>query len=226
MSCLFCERAIRLRQVFGLIYTCPHCRQNWWCYNDHYRLYTTVDDWFTVEVIRRRIDIPIMIGTPAIIMPAFARHAVMPEFSICEEEVPCPTLVMAGDQTLSVQWIGDWEPGNVLDRQLAFPLGAELPFPAWRTPENIETFHVPFVGAAQAWPGQECDALVARFGAETSIAYLVSDRLLLKGVQASFVACVVAIGDNAVGVIRPRRFFDGDILATAQEKFSANVAGA
>ncbi|MBW2987660.1 hypothetical protein KY336_03870 [Candidatus Woesearchaeota archaeon] len=46
-------------------YVCG-CGQRWWCYNNFYRMWTTVDDDKTWETVLGGCQRPVMVGKPAI----------------------------------------------------------------------------------------------------------------------------------------------------------------
>jgi len=225
MSCARCNEMDEEKRfpANGKQYTCTICNQRWWCYNECHRLWTTVDDDFTWDVITHNVDFPINITNPAVVMPGYEKYAVKPVHKICQDRIPYPSLKImdgpGGEPTAAIQFTGNWKSGNIFKHQFLFPLEGRMPDADWMRMEMLCTFHIPFVGTISDWPYEVSPEAFSDSSDTRSFAFLISDRLKLNENQVSFIIPLVFLGDPNVGVIRPQRFFDDYFREFAVEKF-------
>src|SRR3989338_2400157 len=146
-------------------YICS-CGQKWWCSNDYYCLWNTVDDDFTWEVILAGCDIPIAIGNPCVVIPGYEKFRIKPVHAICREKVIQPKISFEPDgKTVMVQWIGDY-PKNILHYQFNFPICCK--------PEHLkmrpDLFSIVYLGSNKNCPTFESP----KHDEEKTIAHLIS----------------------------------------------------
>lgn len=205
------------------------CGQRWWCYNTFYALWSTVEDDFTWEAITRNIDdIPIAIGNPSCSLEGYGEQAI-PMHKPCSNDVSDPRVSIKsinGKDTMMLQWIGDYEPLNMLRYQFEFPILHELE--KWRN--QIDSFRVPFVGELSRWPDPEQQAsMIDHFDGkeDTFVAQLMSPKFEHQYDSGpgpiSFVAGLVLLGDPNVGIIKPSYFFDPWIVEMVMSDFNHHI---
>jgi hypothetical protein len=210
------------------IFQCPHCLQRWFCYNDHMRLWGKVDDDLTWKFLINGVDVPISIGGYCVVVPGYEQHAIDPVHKICTEKVFRPKIRMEkilDDETVVVQWTGDYHQENIFEYQFNFPIAASLE----KYKNDMSSLYVIFIGQIKYWPDQRQVASMAKnfddSKMEKCIVYLMSANHAQEYGDgsigpASFIVEVVLLGDPNVGVIRPRRYFDPLIDEMVVEEFN------
>jgi len=193
------------------LFQCPHCRQRWFCYNEHLRLWGKVEDDLTWKFLINDIDVPIVVGGICKVAPGYEEYAIDPVSKICTKRVLQPTVRMEkilDDETAVVQWTGDYSRKNIFGHQFAFPIAASLE----KYEENLSSLRVIFLGQLKYCPHQEqAKGMAEHFDdpeMKKCVVHLMSadhahDYGDGKIGPSSFMSEIVLLGDPNVGVIRP-----------------------
>lgn len=210
------------------VFQCPYCSQRWFCYNDHFRLWGRVDDDLTWKIIISGIDyIPISIGSVCSVIPGYEEHAVDPASRICPKKNQWPVVKVEdilGNETVVMEWIGEYARGNIFKYRFAFPLMV----PPGKLEGHPGSFQVPFIGQIKNWPNSEQREDMAKTFNDPemgkNVAYLMSAKIPQGYVDGSIgplglVAEVVALGDPVVGIIRPQHFHDYAMIEFIMDEF-------
>ena len=237
MGCRYCSNIENSHKekpfVYGdsLFYVCEHCGQRWWCYNDYYSLWTTVDDHLTWENLKKGCPIPVEISTPAHVMPGYEEYAVKPQHEVCEKEVFSPTLfIESGEKgkTVVVQWIGEYTNRNIFSYQFKWPVLLDFESEEWGG--HPESFRVVFLGKAEEYPEKNVRKQITNNSEETDkwVIQLVSSKVKCEYPTGpgpkSFIINIVLLGDPNVGIIQPQQHYNPQILGEEMERFEAKVS--
>lgn len=243
MSCSFCEEKNHRfsDHAAGNTYVCRYCNQKWWCYNVSLDLWTTVEDQFTWEAIKRNSRLTVSISDPAEVVEPDKEDRVLPA-SIAWPETFYPILRYGRDigleaenlrDTIFVQYIGEYRNqrfGNILSLQFKFPVMLDLEQTGFGDLAPHD-FMVAYLGPAAQWPtDKDRGGIMQSFGDEGSIVYLVSGKRAVKHESGSdiisFVSGVVKISDPNVGIISPIYYYDPSAIDCARSRLKPESATA
>lgn len=215
MSCYVCEKyingSIPLR---GNIKTCEVCGQKWWCYNGHCCLWSKIYDNLTWENILQDCKYPVSINPEAIsgsLVFAIEREKfVKPSSQIRRPLVSFPryeVVEINGRETPVIQWIGEYDAGNMLSYQFYFPLVCPII-------ENWDMFlnfiQADYLGTVEGCLDEDLQRQIKKHFKDPNryVAYIVGTdpEVSWKGKPISFVCEVVLLGDSNVGIIRPQHY--------------------
>ena len=161
MSCIFCEKNKDKPKMFNdkNYWSCPACRQRWWCYNSHFDLWVEVgfDQDIEWEVIKRNCPIPVSTH-PVALIPGY--EIILPASSYYEKEnevaYPGIQIKILGPKktpTIMVQCVGKYDKGNILNLQFDFPLASDIHSKYWFG--EPEKFEVIYLGPVDQYPHDE-----------------------------------------------------------------------